>query len=94
MQEQGILSELKVCVYLLERHWEVYAGVNPLGSADLVIRRGDQTFFVEVKTGLLFGRQNLKKKDADLLAVVTKEGIKWRYFQDTYNWVNDLADIV
>ena len=99
MYERGIISELKVCTYLIERHWEVYRGVDPLGSADLVIRQGDQTLFIEVKTGhivrggIRFGRNNLKNKEADLLAVVTEEGIKWKRF-GTQGWATDIRDIV
>ena len=99
MYERGVISELKVCTYLIERHWEVYRGVDPTGSADLVARREGQTFFIEVKTGHMkggwtsFSYKNLKNKEADLLAVVTEEGIKWKRF-DANRWADDILGAI
>jgi hypothetical protein len=77
----GAIGELRVCVDLLMKGYNVYRSVSPACSADLAITLKEKLLRVEVTTGYLDCKGNVvnNKKYADqskfdVVAIVLKSG--------------------
>jgi hypothetical protein len=76
----GVLSELVVCVDLLQKGYEVFRGVSPSCSCDLAILKNGKLKRVEVTTGhykkdrTLVAPNHHNAEDFDILAIVSSDG--------------------
>ncbi len=79
----GAISELKVCIDLLTKGYEVFRSVSPCCSCDVAVLRDGKLLRVEVTTGYMnpktqhvihCGKKATSPK-YDILAVVVREGI-------------------
>jgi hypothetical protein len=78
----GALNELKVCIDLMSKGYEVFRAVSPSCSCDLAILKNKKLIRVEVKTayrlytGKIFAGG--KKEKFDVKALVLPDKIKYR----------------
>lgn len=75
---RGAVSELRACVDLMERGFEVFHSVSPDSSCDLAVLKDDRLLRVEVRTGHYKrsgGYSYPGKVRADMLAVVLHDQI-------------------
>ena len=77
----GAIGELRVCVDLLIKGFNVYRSVSPACSADLVITKEGRLYRIEVTTGYFDAKGNIinNKKYADqskfdVVAIAFKNG--------------------
>lgn len=80
--KKGAIGELRVCVDLLEKDFEVFRSVNPSSPFDLVVFKEGELFSVEVKSSIY----NLRGKpyripkniNADILAIALPDKIIYK----------------
>lgn len=76
----GAINELKAASFLMERGWNVFRALSPACFCDLVaFKEGDETMFVEVRTGYISYKGKMSysartiHKGATHFLVITKE---------------------
>jgi hypothetical protein len=77
----GAIGELRVCVDLLIKGYNVYRSVSPASESDLAVTKGKRFYRIEVTTGYLDYKGNIinNKKYADqskfdIVAIVLTSG--------------------
>lgn len=77
--KRGAISELRVCVDLMEKHYEVFRAVSPACSCDIAILKNGKFLRVECKTGVSKESYSGGRKiRADVLAVVLPDKIVYK----------------
>lgn len=79
----GTINELRVCVDLLLKGYEVFRSVSSMCSCDLAILKDGKLLRLEVKTGyyltnMKLGKPQIRGQKFDILAIVTRDKIHYQ----------------
>jgi len=94
---KGAISELLVCVDLTKKGFEVFRAVSPACSCDLVARKGDKIFTIEVRTAHLNSLgvlcNPMRNFMADIMASVLIEKNLIKYSPDPVSVMDGFEDL-